>query len=53
MWKVKEKSIFISNFKIDVPPVLEVLGKGGEPTTPLTAIYEPEIWDSCDGVRVV
>ena len=47
------KSIIISDFNKDVPPILGVLGEGGVSTTPLTDICTPELWNDHDGVSVL
>ena len=36
--KIKDQSIIISTFKIDMPPNLGGLGEGNKYTTPLTAL---------------
>ena len=51
--KTKEKLIVISDFKIDVPPILGGLGEGKESTTPLTSTLTPGLWNSHYGVRGV
>ena len=48
--KIKDQSIIISTFKIDVPPIIGELGEGKEYTTPLTENLTPELWNTHDGV---
>ena len=49
----KEKSIVISSFKSDIPPIMGVLGEGKEIFAPLTEIRIPYLWNTRDGVRGV
>ena len=51
--KTREKSIAISDFKTDIPPILGGLGEEKESTTPLTAIRTPELCNAHYGVRGV
>ena len=48
--KTKDKSIFVSAFRTDIPPIMGGLVEVKEISTPLTAIRTPDLWNVQDGV---
>lgn len=48
-----ERSIVISAFKTDIPPVFSGPKEGREMKYPLPGIKTPEMWDAHDGIRGV